>query len=155
MDTTRADHIYCYGYEKIRTPRIDAIAQEGVLFEEAFSDQPVTLPSHCSIFTGRYPFHHGVRDNTIYRLSEENLTLAEMLKEKGYTTAAFVSSYILDRQFGLNQGFQSYNDRFLKPKQKGRLPVERRAVEVSILASQWLEKNKNALKRKPFFLWLH
>ena len=78
LDTTRADHLSCYGYDKIKTPRIDAVAQEGVLFEEAFSSQPVTLPSHCSIFTGKRPFHHGVRDNNIYKLSPENLTLAEI-----------------------------------------------------------------------------
>jgi len=155
MDTTRADHLSCYGYQQINTPRLDALAQEGVLFEESFSVQPVTLPSHCSIFTGDYPFHHGVRDNNIYRLSDESLTLAEILQANGYTTAAFVSSFILDRQFGLNQGFQLYNDRFLKPKQKGRLPVDRRAVEVSTLASIWLAKHKDSSERKPFFLWLH
>ena len=155
MDTTRADHLSCYGYQEMNTPRIDAIAQEGVLFEESYSVQPVTLPSHCSIFTGKYPFHHGVRDNNMYRLSDQNRTLAEMLTEQGYVTAAFVSSFILDRRFGLNQGFQLYNDRFLKPKQKGRLPVDRRAVEVSILASKWLETNRATLKTSPFFLWLH
>jgi len=127
MDTTRADHLGCYGYDKIKTPHIDAAAKEGVLFEEAFSVQPVTLPSHCSIFTGKYPFSHGVRDNNIYRLAEENLTLAEILKKRNYVTAAFISSYILDRQFGLTQGFHFYNDRFLKPKQKGRLPIDSRA----------------------------
>ena len=155
MDTTRADHLSCYGYQKIKTPFIDAVAKEGVLFEEAFSVQPVTLPSHCSIFTGKYPFRHGVRDNNIYRLSKANLTLAEILKEHGYITAAFVSSYILDHQFGLNQGFQLYNDRFLKPKKRGRLPVDRRAVEVSILASKWLQINRKTLKKNSFFLWLH
>ena len=69
MDTTRADRIGCYGYDKIQTPNIDAVAKEGVLFEEAFSVQPVTLPSHASIFTGKYPFSHGVSDNNIYRLA--------------------------------------------------------------------------------------
>ncbi|PXF56991.1 MAG: hypothetical protein C4B58_11350 [Deltaproteobacteria bacterium] len=155
MDTTRADHLGCYGYDKIQTPHIDAAAKEGVLFEEAFSVQPVTLPSHCSIFTGKYPFSHGVRDNNIYRLAEENLTLAEILKERDYVTAAFISSYILDRQFGLTQGFHFYNDRFLKPKQKGRLPIDRRAAEVSILACKWLDTFKEKKDERPFFLWLH
>ncbi|MBN2384535.1 sulfatase-like hydrolase/transferase [bacterium] len=155
MDTTRADHLECYGHTRIKTPRINALARNGVLFEEAFSVQPVTLPSHCSIMTGLYPFKHGVRDNSIYRLTDDNLTLAEILKDQGYLTAAFVSSYILDKQFGLTQGFMLYNDRFLKPKQKGKLPVDRRASEVSILACTWFEQNKKLLEKTPFFLWLH
>jgi len=155
MDTTRADRIGCYGYDKIRTPNIDAVAKEGVLFEEAFSVQPVTLPSHASIFTGKYPFSHGVRDNNIYRLAEDNLTLAEILMQKDYLTTAFLSSYILHKRFGLHQGFSFYNDRFINPRQKGRLPVERRASEVSFLASEWLNAVDDDLEKKPFFLWLH
>ena len=155
MDTTRVDRIGCYGYDRIQTPNIDAMAREGILFEEAFSVQPVTLPSHCSIFTGTYPFHHGVRDNNIYKLADENLTMAEILKQRGYLTTAFLASYILHGRFGLYQGFSFYNDRFIQPRQKGRLPVERRASEVSFLASEWLDVIKEDLEKKPFFLWLH
>jgi len=155
MDTTRADHLGCYGYEGVKTPAIDEVASEGVVFENAFSVQPVTLPSHCSIFTGQYPFRHGVRDNSIYRLSDRSITLAEILHARGYLTTAFISSYILDHQFGLAQGFEYYNDRFVKPKQKGRLPVDRRASEVSFLACDWLDAVKSRIQEKPFFLWLH
>ena len=155
MDTTRADHIGAYGYDLIQTPNIDAMAKEGVLFEEATSVQPVTLPSHSAILTGLYPFHHGVRDNNIYELPEDVTTLAELLKAEGYLTTAFVASYILNHQFGLTQGFDFYNDRFVKPKQRGRLPVDRRASEVSFLACEWLDAVKDTIAQKPFFLWLH
>ena len=155
MDTTRADHLGCYGYADIQTPNIDSLAREGVLFEEAFSVQPVTLPAHCSIHTGVYPFRHGVRDNNIYELGSENETLAERLTERGYLTTAFVASYILNSRFGLNQGFHFYNDRFVKPKQKGRLPVDRRASEVSFLATEWLREMGDEIRQRPFFLWLH
>jgi len=155
LDTTRADHLGCYGYDTITTPHIDSVAREGVLFEEAFSVQPVTLPSHCSIFTGYYPFRHGVRENGSYTLGEKYLTLAEILEEKGYLTAAFVSSYTLDKQFGLNQGFSLYNDHLSKNAQQKGIPVERRAAEVSRHAGKWLDTNKQEFEKRPFFLWLH
>ena len=155
MDTTRADHLGCYGYQQIRTPNIDGLASEGVLFEEAFSVQPVTLPSHCSIMTGRYPFHHGVRDNTIYKLPEGESTLAETLSDEGYLTTSFIGSYILSHEFGLDQGFHFYNDEFMKPKQKGQLPVDRRASEISFLADEWMTAVADEIAQRPFFLWLH
>jgi arylsulfatase A-like enzyme/Flp pilus assembly protein TadD len=145
----------CYGNKGIQTPNIDALAKEGVLFENAYSVQPVTLPSHSSIHTGKYPFRHGVRDNNIYKLGDEHVTLAEVMAQQGYLTCAFVGSYILDHKFGLSQGFHFYNDKFIKPKQKGRLPVDRRASEVTMLATEWLEATKGELKARPFFLWLH
>lgn len=155
VDTTRADHLGCYGYSHVKTPAIDGLADEGVLFEEAFAAQPVTLPAHCSIHTGKYPFRHGVRDNNIYELSKQNQTLAEVLSARGYLSTAFVASYILNHRFGLSQGFHFYNDRFVKPKQKGRLPVDRRASEVSFLATEWLREMNTELNHRPFFLWLH
>lgn len=155
MDTTRSDHLHCYGYEKIRTPVLDQLAKEGVLFEQALSVQPVTLPAHTSIFTGQYPFSHGVRDNSTYQLADSAMTMAEVFKSNGYHTAALISAFVLHRRFGLNQGFDLYNDSFIKPKQKGRLPVDRRASEVSFLAGEWLRINRAALTEKPFFLWLH
>jgi choline-sulfatase len=155
MDTTRADHLSCYGYKKTATSNLDRLAREGVLFETAYSTQPVTLPSHSSIMTGCYPFHHGVRDNGIYQLSQDATTLAEILSAEGYLTTAFPGSYILNRIFGLSQGFEYYNDQFVKPKQKGQLPVDRRASEVSFLANEWFEAVRNRIKAQPFFLWLH
>ena len=155
LDTTRPDHLHCYGYDGIRTPVLDGLAREGVLFEQALSVQPVTLPAHSSIFTGLYPYQHGVRDNSTYRLADRFVTLAERFSENGYYTAAFVSAFVLHRRFGLNQGFDFYNDTFIKPKQKGRLPVDRRASEVSFLAGEWLRLNRESLAETPFFLWLH
>ncbi len=155
MDTTRADHLGCYGYKQIRTPNIDGLAARGVVFEEAFSAQPVTLPSHCSIMTGRYPFHHGVRDNNIYKLPQDEQTLAEILVDEGYLTTAFIGSFILSHEFGLDQGFHFYNDAFVRPKQKGQLPVDRRASEISFLANEWFDAVADEIATRPFFLWLH
>ncbi len=155
MDTTRADHVGCYGYQEIKTPNIDGLARDGVLFEQAYSVQPVTLPAHTSIMTGKYPFHHGVRDNNIYRLADSHTTLAEILTRQGYLTTAFIASYILNHKFGLDQGFRYYNDRFVIPKQKGKLPVDRRASEISFLAQDWLNAVEDERGEHPFFLWLH
>ena len=155
LDTTRADRLGCYGNDDIRTPNIDGLAREGVLFEQAYSVQPVTLPSHTSMLTGQYPFTHGVRDNSVYKVKADTVTLAERLKHRGYLTVAFVSAYILDHRYGLDQGFDYYNDRFIAPKQRGRLPVDRRASEVSLLATDWLELKKDDVAGQPFFMWLH
>lgn len=155
MDTTRPDHLHCYGNETIRTPVLDDLAANGVLFEQALSVQPVTLPAHTSIHTGLYPYQHGVRDNSTYRLPDRFSTLAEQFKQGGYHTVAFVSAFVLHRRFGLNRGFDMYNDTFIKPKQRGRLPVDRRASEVSFLAGEWLRLNHDVLAETPFFMWLH
>jgi len=112
IDTCRADHLGCYGYPLDTTPNIDAIAREGIVFEHAISPLPYTLPAHCTMLTGTIPPYHGVFDNSDYKLSEGNVTLAELLKEKGYLTAGFVSSFIMDSQFGLGQGFDLYDDDF-------------------------------------------
>ncbi len=112
IDTCRADHLGCYGYPLDTTPNIDAIASEGILFEQAISPMPYTLPAHCTMLTGTIPPYHGVFDNSDYKLSEENVTLAELLKEEGYLTAGFVSSFIMDSRFGLGQGFDLYDDDF-------------------------------------------
>ncbi len=110
IDTLRADRVGAYGYAKAKTPHIDALAREGVLFEQAIAQVPVTLPSHASLFTGLLPPTHGVRDNTYFRLGSEARTLAEDLKARGYETAAFVSAFVLDSAFGLDQGFDLYDD---------------------------------------------
>ncbi|MHC4705990.1 MAG: sulfatase-like hydrolase/transferase [Planctomycetota bacterium] len=114
IDTCRADHLGCYGYPLDTTPNIDAIANEGIVFEQVISPQPYTLPAHCSMLTGTIPPYHGVFDNTDYKLSEADVTLAELLKEKGYVTAGFVSSFVMDSRFGLGQGFDLYDDDFEK-----------------------------------------
>ncbi len=112
IDTLRADHVGAYGYDKIRTNNLDKLASQGYLFRRAISQVPLTLPSHTSIFTGTFPMYHGVRDNGGYFVSPQSITLAEILKQRGYRTAAFVSAFILDSKWGLDQGFDTYFDDF-------------------------------------------
>ena len=114
MDTVRADYLSCYGCPGRITPNIDAVAAEGVLFENVVSPVPLTLPAHSSMFTGTIPPYHGVRDNFDYQLSESNITLAEILKDAGFKTGAVISAFVLDSKFGISQGFDDYHDRFEK-----------------------------------------
>lgn len=147
LDTTRYDVIQPH-----ITPNIHSVRAESFWFSACTAPSPITLPTHASLFTGLYPNHHGVRDNTIYRLDDRALTLAEILRRHGYHTAAFVSSFILDSRFGLDQGFLRYNDRFLRPKKRWRsLPVDRRAEETIQLSLQFFKNNL----QEPFFLWIH
>ena len=110
LDTTRDDHIGAYGYEKAITPNIDELAKEGTLFENCYSPVPLTLPAHCTLFTGKHPLGHKVRNNGTYFLVEDHMTLAEKFKMEGYLTYAVISSYVLMSKFGLNQGFDFYDD---------------------------------------------
>jgi len=152
IDTLRADHLGCYGSEKAQTPVIDALAKRGVLFEKSFSHVPITLPSHTSILTGMLPCAHGVHDNGTYEAGDDLRTLPEILKEKGYATGAVIGSFVLDKQFGLDQGFDSYDDDFIATrKQRQRLFAERQAEEVATLGMRWLDAQRGG----PFFLWLH
>ena len=105
IDTLRADRLACYGHKEIKTPNIDMIAKRGVLFSQAICQVPVTLPSHASMFTGLNPTSHNVRENGTFRLDDSEITLAEILKEDGYKTAAFIGGFPLDSRFGLNKGF--------------------------------------------------
>jgi arylsulfatase A-like enzyme/Tfp pilus assembly protein PilF len=155
LDTTRADRLGVYGYKKGSTPNLDAAAGQGVLFEAAFSQVPITLPSHCSIMTGTGVPYHKVRSNGKYRLPQEVDTLAEILKRKGYTTAAFIASFTLDSRFGLNQGFDVYNQRLNSPGKETKTPAaERKAEAVFRDFSQWFKTlGKNPVN--PFFCWVH
>src|SRR5713101_9390190 len=112
IDTLRPDHLGCYGYKQIRTPNIDALAADGARFERAYTAVPVTLPSHTVIFTGTYPMLSGMHDFGANKLSATQPTLASVLKEHGYATAAVVGSAVLDSRFGLNSGFDFYYDHF-------------------------------------------
>src|SRR5918995_1198924 len=112
LDTTRADRIGAYGATNVETPALDALAAQGVLFEQAVSVAPLTLPAHSSIFTGKFPPEHGVRDNGGFFLGPEQVTLAEVLKGRGYRTGAFVAAYVLASKWGINQGFDTYHDKF-------------------------------------------
>ena len=103
IDTCRADFLSCYGYPRNTTPNIDAIAKNGILFENVISPVPMTLPSHTSMFTGKIPPVHGVHDNMLYRADESLLTLAEIMKSNGFSTAAVLAAEVLDPSFGLDQ----------------------------------------------------
>jgi arylsulfatase A-like enzyme/Flp pilus assembly protein TadD len=152
LDTTRADHIGAYGYLHGRTPAIDALAAEGVRFARAQTPAPLTLPAHASIMTGTYPTLHGVRNNGSYFLPPQAETLAEILKNHGYRTAAFVSSFILDSRFGLDQGFEVYSDRMDTGGGIKDLQSERPAGEVFSDFDAWLTSFDAS---NPFFCWLH
>jgi arylsulfatase A-like enzyme/Tfp pilus assembly protein PilF len=152
IDTLRADHLECYGYKLIKTPRINALAADGILVENAYTPIPLTLPSHASIFTGTYPLFHGVRDFTGFSLSKDRTTLATMLKSAGYRTGAVVASAVLEARWGINQGFDFYYDNFPpQPAQNWQQIAERRGDEVVKESLGWLEKNRKG----PFFLWVH
>jgi len=153
LDTTRADHIGCYGYQNVETPNLDKLAKNGVLFKNAIAQAPLTLPSHSSIFTGTYPFYHGVRDNGGFYLEENNITLAEILKEHGWATSAFIGAFVLDSRWGLDQGIDFYFDNFdfSKYKQISLDSVQRQGGEVIAAFFNWFETNY----KKKFFTWIH
>ena len=152
IDTCRADRLGCYGYSRRTTPNIDALAAEAVLFTHAVAPVPLTLPSHSSMLTGTIPPYHRVHNNDNYRLGESNVTLAEVLSENGFATGAVIGAFVLDSQFGLAQGFETYNDS-LKERNKRTLTSynERTADEVTRLANNWLQEHFN----ERFFLFLH
>lgn len=150
IDTCRADHLSCYGFKQQTTPVIDALAKDAVLFEHCISPVPLTLPSHSSMLTGDTPLTHGVHDNVDYHLDATNTTLAEVLKENDYSTGAVVSTFVLDKQFGMDQGFDDYNDTFENPM-SSFYETERRGDEATQVAIGWLEAHKD----EKSFLFLH
>ena len=150
IDTCRADRLSCYGYPRKTTPNIDAIAEEGFLFENVVTPVPLTLPAHSSMLAGTGPLYHGVHDNIDYRLGQSNVTVAEILKDNGFTTGAIVSAFVLDSQFGLDQGFDSYDDQFDEEHYAGDIS-ERKGAEASRHAIKWLDEHYH----QPFFLFLH
>ncbi len=151
LDTTRRDHLACYGYESIATPTLDRLARDGVLFSRATAVAPITLPAHTSILTGLYPRHHGVRSNGFYTLDGKHVTLAETLHDAGYATGAILAAFPLSAQFGLDQGFDFYDDAFEGGDEDPLLFAERRATQVTDHALAWLGDRTD----QPFFLWVH
>ncbi len=159
IDTCRADRLSCYGYQRETTPNLDRLASEGVLFEDARTCVPITLPSHVSIMTGLYPAFHGVHENGLYKAADSLLTLAEILKGNGYATAAFVGSFPLDSRFNLDQGFDHYGDSFGQREGQDKPAMggvsiffaERPADEVNWEFFHWLEDHV----KEPFFVWIH
>ena len=147
IDTLRADHVGVYGAPEAQTPRLDALAVAGTRFETAIASAPLTLPSHASLFTGLDPPRHGVRHNGVYRLEEEFDTLAERFRAAGYATGAVMGAVVLARRYGLDQGFDSYDEgNYSRSSAAGGFP-ERSAAEVTDRALEWL-----ARASRPFFL---
>jgi arylsulfatase A-like enzyme len=153
LDTTRADHLPMYGYDKVKTPRLQQLARRGLVFEQCVTASPFTLPSHCSIMTGLYPTFHGVRINGDTALSEKHDTMAKALSRRGYDCGAFIGAFVLDGRWGLKQGFAHYDDDFdlNKYKQLDLGLVQRPSSEVVDAAIAWLSPRRD----KPFFAWLH
>jgi arylsulfatase A-like enzyme len=178
VDTLRPDRLGAYGYDRIRTPHIDHLAAEGALFENVVTDTPWTTPSMSSVMTGTYPTFHGFKSTNANRLAPENVTLAEVLEEAGYTTAAVVGSFPLDAVFQLDQGFDHYDDEFTTPiwsmpghefehieseffesaeqqrffiLSKALNDSRREDAEVTDAALAWLSEER----AEPFFLWVH
>ena len=146
LDTCRADHLSCYGNAQPTTPNIDALASEGYLFSHAMTPVPITLPAHASMFTGTIPPHHGKHENKDVYFDPSHVTLAQLLKAKGYSTGAFIGAKILSSVLGLSRGFDTYGDQFAREDQS-----EHRAEEVNRAAFAWLEKQQSS----PVFLFLH
>jgi arylsulfatase A-like enzyme/Flp pilus assembly protein TadD len=153
VDTLRADKVGCYGNAAIRTPTIDGFAARGIRFADCISQTPLTLPSHTTIMTGTLPPYHGVRDNGGFVVPAELETMAEVFKARGYETAAFVAAYVVDSKWGLNQGFDTYFDKFdLSRFERVSLgEVQRPANEVMDEALRWLDRKKDG----KFFAWIH
>ena len=152
VDTLRADVLGCYGSRKPSTPHIDAMAQGGTLFVQAGSQVPLTLPSHTSMLTSTYPFFNGIEENGEV-VPPGTLTLAAVLRSRGYHTGAFIGGFALDRRFGLDQGFDTYDSPFgVSARQGGkRYTITRPGSEVAAAATRWLDENSS----RPFFLLLH
>ena len=162
IDTLRADHTSAYGYRLPTTPYLERLAQEGIRIENAYAPMPTTLPSHVSIFTSKFPIAHGALRNGMIVPDDQTL-LAEVLKEHGYRTAAFVSSFPLNHAFGLDSGFDTYDDDFtgadssISPRDQFEGndvsgPFDRRANETTDRVVRWLDHHANDGK---FFLWVH
>jgi arylsulfatase A-like enzyme/Flp pilus assembly protein TadD len=154
IDTLRADHVHCYGYERIETPALDGLARDGLRFAQAFTPSPITNTSHTSILTGLLPSAHGVTDFA-RPLASAHPTWAELLKKSGYQTGAFIGAVILDSKAlapGLDRGFDFYDNFPRQAKTKSRWGrVERRGLDVVQRAEAWLDKNPNG----PHFVWVH
>lgn len=151
IDTLRAD-APSYAGGPAPTPFLDRLASEGLVFTNAHAHNVVTLPSHANIVTGTLPFEHGVRDNAGFTLPDKSVTIAERLRELGYATGAFVGAFPLDRRYRLDQGFETYDDRYREGSAPTQFIVpERSAEEVLQLATEWWTSSASS----PRFLWIH
>jgi len=152
LDTTRSDRLGCYGCPNSCSPRIDQLAKRGIVFKHATTPVPITLPAHSTLMTGLNPYEHGVRSNGNYQLAEEYITLAEIFSEQGFSTSATIGAVPLQIGFGLEQGFDLYDDDFaMKSRGLDGGVIERPADEVTSLALASIAENSN----RPFFHWAH
>ncbi|HET7218423.1 MAG TPA: sulfatase-like hydrolase/transferase [Vicinamibacterales bacterium] len=152
IDTLRADRLPVYGYARGRTPAIDGFARDAVVFDRAYAHAPQTLPSHASMFTGHLPFEHKVRDNLGFTLAPDAVTLAERFHDAGYTTAGFVSAYVLRRETGIGQGFDLYDATFpAVASDRSPAQVQRAGPDTLAAAEKWL----STLETNRFFLFFH
>jgi arylsulfatase A-like enzyme/tetratricopeptide (TPR) repeat protein len=150
IDTLRWDRLGYMGYD-VATPNLDRLAQSGAIFTQAISSAPITLPAHSSILSGLYPTSHGARFNGIFRLSDEIETVAESLKREGFATGAFVGAFVLDRRFGLAQGFDVYDDELPGGNSDTLQFAERRGEEVVARAMAFIEERRE----DRWFVWVH
>lgn len=152
-DTTRADSLQPYGAQNVRTPNLQRLADEGVLMEQAFAVAPLTLPAHTTILTGLYPPQTGVRNNGTHFVNAKLHTMAERLTENGYRSGAFVSAAVLERRYGLDQGFEIYDDDMSKSRIRSPRMVPDRPAEFTVAAArEWLDTIDDD---QPFFIWVH
>jgi choline-sulfatase len=154
IDTLRADRVGAYGHTGASTPHLDRLAASGLRFLRATTVAPLTLPAHASLLTGTFPGWHGVRDNGGFYLGDEQTTLAEVLRERGFRTGGFVASFVLDRRWGTSQGFERFFDEFDLDRFKGSLgmdAIQRPGNEVVDRAAVWLGEDR----ARPFFAWVH
>lgn len=140
IDTLRADHLPAYGYKKVKTPAIDALAADGVVFERAYSHAPQTLPAHASLLSGRLPFETGVRDNVGFVVKSSERMLPQMLRDRGFTTGGVVSAYVLRKETGISRGFDFFDDQM--PPSSPELSigqVQRDGAQSVGVAERWLD----------------
>lgn len=152
IDTLRSDRLGSYGYAKAATPALDALAREGVLFEDAFSHVPLTLPAHASLFTGLLPPRHGVRDNLGAHLDAKHRTLARRFQDAGYATGGAVSAYVLRGATGISAGFSSWDDRFERSASAEAIGELQRD---GAAATEWVARFAEANRGRRFFAFLH
>ena len=155
IDTLRADRVGSYGYAAAQTPILDALAARGLRFAQATTVAPLTLPAHASLFTGTFPTFHGVRDNGQFYVGDEQTTLAEVLKGQGYRTGGFVGAFVLDRRWGIAQGFDTYFDNFDLVEVRAR-GGDRRGAAAGRTRS-WIRRRRGCARSReqPFFAWVH
>jgi choline-sulfatase len=151
IDTLRADRLPAYGYQGVATPAIDGLQRDGIVFDNAYSHAPLTLPSHCSLLSGLLPPEHGVRNNIGYKLEATHETLATLLRAHGYATGAAVSAYVLRRATGIDQGFDFYDEVATAAGAKAVGEVQRDGRQTVARALGWLR----GVAGRPFLLFVH